>query len=98
MLLNLLLSTSDSLNEPNLLVFPNPSANQFEYLLSLPDKQPYVFQIHNATGELIYRKSGNPDSEIIKERISSSQWADGIYYVSVHAGNFLKTLKLLVQK
>ena len=90
------LSTSIDESTPlnQLRLSPNPTAGPFDLVFpeSVSSKDRKV-EIRSLTGKLIYRRALSSQNEI---RITPGHLADGLYLVSVHAGDDRTTRRLVV--
>jgi aminopeptidase N len=80
-------STSD------LVVFPNPVKGEFS--ISYPNNYPGLqVRIFNATGQLVY--SEKPATGNVSSTIDASQWAAGVYLLTISANGIQETRRFEV--
>jgi hypothetical protein len=72
-------------------VFPNPTRGEFNVKLETTNPQTVSLQVYDATGALVYSKSGINESNLLL----GSKWASGLYILQVQQGKQSRTLRLV---
>lgn len=86
-------STSPSVNNSLLSVYPNPAKDQINIDLSSMNTSDASVKIMNANGTLVYEaKTSNSN-----ETINTSSFNKGIYLVQVSAGNNVSNKKIVIE-
>lgn len=82
----------NTVNEANLILYPNPAADRIA--LHYNTRNPVTFQLRNILGELISEKQF---SGPVNDYIDVSYLAEGTYFVSLTENNLTKSKKLIVK-
>ena len=77
----------------NIEIFPNPNNEFINITYNLASDKPTQLKIYNETGQLVYTK----ESSTKTEKIDISRWSDGIYMISVEAGDKSRFYKKFVK-
>ena len=79
-------------------VRPNPFQDDISLFIQRPDEilSEAVITIMNNNGNVVYQRSDVPlEQEFII--VPPNDWADGLYFIRVQTGNYLKTIKVIKQ-
>lgn len=80
------------LGDADLIVYPNPSSGIFKITLESQSDESVNIQVYDASGKLVYTKTGGHAFEEI--HFDASNLAQGIYMAVVSQGELTKTVKL----
>ncbi|MDP1725778.1 MAG: SBBP repeat-containing protein [Bacteroidota bacterium] len=86
-----------TVGEVDLIVYPNPSNNSFNFKLESMSEEPVSIKIYDISGRLVYSISNNNSKQII---VLGDELANGTYLAEVVQGDpitngFRKTVKLV---
>lgn len=73
-------------------VYPNPTTNDVTINLSNFDNEAVSISVNDVFGRLVYRVE---EEVVSNKKINTTDWADGIYIVSVKSGDNVYTKKLI---
>lgn len=79
-------------------VYPNPSNQLLHVQYSSPDLSPLSIRVFNALGQLIYQNNQNSLVLANSLDIDVSNWAYGVYFLSISQDKSVKTQRILVVK
>lgn len=82
---------AESINQPEVEIYPNPATSEFMVQSSLPFQ--YV-QVYNAIGQMMTQFPGNGNS---KQTFSINHWKSGVYFVNIVVNQKVITKKLVVR-
>ncbi len=71
-------------NNHNLLVYPNPTANELNIEFYIEDKSDINIAIHNVVGQKIYAEQVRSCFGKCKKKISTENLANGVYVISIN--------------
>ncbi len=74
-------------------VFPNPNKGTFRLNLNLPTEQPYIIEITDSEGSLLFKRESNNS----KQYLSFEKFAPGVYFARVYIGNEVLIKKIIIQ-
>lgn len=89
---NLTLSVVDNLIIKDLVVYPNPTNDEFHITISDLNSSKVGIEILNSLGQIAFKKSFNSN----QITISTNELAKGIYFVKVAIDSNSKTIKMIV--
>ena len=75
--------------------YPNPTSNSIYLNLESINSNTISIKIQNQFGEII---SDHPNWNTLKKEISVSDLSNGVYFISVQSGKFIRAKKLVVLK
>ncbi len=82
---------AESINQPEVEIYPNPATSEFMVQSSLPFQ--YV-QVYNAIGQMMTQFPGNGNS---KQTFPINHWKSGVYFVNIVVNQKVITKKLVVR-
>lgn len=82
---------AESINQPEVEIYPNPATSEFMVQSSLPFQ--YV-QVYNAIGQMMTQFLGNGNS---KQTFPINHWKSGVYFVNIVVNQKVITKKLVVR-
>lgn len=97
---NQLLSVNENANvlESVSNIYPNPSTNNANITVVLTDEVPVKVQVYNSLGALIYTGAEQHLSGKNKLAVDCTNFNNGLYFITVTAGNSKVTKRLVVNK
>lgn len=84
----------DEQNTPGLLVYPNPVKEVLTINFAGMPMGNYSLQLNDALGKLIYQNAATITSETVRYSIKLNEIAEGVYFLNISAGDFVKTVKI----
>jgi len=78
----------------NISVYPNPTQNEFNYILYSNDKN-VTFKVYNLLGELVFTNKVSSNSGIYKGTVDLNNKTDGIYFVIAETESKRITQKII---
>ena len=88
----------DELNSISMKIYPNPSNGIFNLELAGESNKPVDVQVMNISGEIVFSNYGIVMSGTNTQKIDISNFADGIYTVSVSSNGASKTRRIVLRK
>ncbi|MDP2384734.1 MAG: T9SS type A sorting domain-containing protein [Bacteroidota bacterium] len=84
----------------NAQVLPNPNNGMFDLIVSADNlgNQPVLIQVFDEVGKNVFIKAAFANANVVKENISLTELANGVYHVRVSCGNSAKNLRVSVVK
>jgi hypothetical protein len=79
-------------------VYPNPSTNNANITVVLTDEVPVKVQVYNSLGTLVYNGAEQQMTGKNRLGIDCSNFSNGLYFITVSAGNAKITKRLVVNK
>lgn len=79
-------------------LFPNPAKSYFKYSVFLKNTIPARMQVANILGENLMEEYFSGELSLATGRIDVSDFANGVYFVTVRQGDEIGLAKLLIQK
>lgn len=89
----------EALNQENwVTLYPNPSKNNQQIVLELPQNTPFQIELYDINGRLIKSVfNGNTKENTTNITVDISKLSQGIYFYTVHSGEKVKSLKFIKQ-
>ena len=82
----------------NLHLFPNPNAGAFTLQGFLTEGHAVTISVHDILGREIHRTEAGRISGAFRQEIGLGQVEPGLYFVKIHAGAQISTLKIVVER
>jgi hypothetical protein len=79
-------------------IYPNPSTDQANFTVALPNESDVKIQVYNTLGILVHNRSEQKLSGQNKLSVDCSGFNSGLYFITVTAGNSKVTKRLVVNK
>ncbi len=79
-------------------VYPNPSTNNANITVVLTDEVPVKVQVYNSLGALVYTGTEQHLTGKNKLAVDCSNFNNGLYFITVTAGNAKVTKRMVVNK
>lgn len=79
-------------------IYPNPSSNNANITVVLTDEVPVKIQVFNSLGSLVYNGAEQQLSGKNKLAVDCTNFNNGLYFITVTAGNSKVTKRLVVNK
>jgi len=78
--------------------YPNPFNPTTTISFNLPVATNYTLTVYNVTGQQIDVFAGSADAGTVAIDVDASNWASGIYFYKLNAGDFSATKKMVLLK
>jgi hypothetical protein len=84
-----------SQSAPGIQVCPNPVNETAQLELNLPGAGAYQFVVFSQSGKMIWSETAMFPAGISNYQIPTGKWPPGAYFLSLHAANSHKSVKIL---
>ena len=81
-----------------LALFPNPTSGDATLAFELPEAQPFVVQVFDLTGRLVFHREYAGVAGENRESINLSGIAPGVYHVDLQSEGLKAQKRLVVQE
>lgn len=88
----------ENLLDNSLRVFPNPSNGLVNVVFDLPAGEKATLEVTNVLGEVVYSASRNVGAGAQRELIDLGSLNNGVYYMTITAGDLKSTRKVTLNK
>lgn len=78
--------------------YPNPFNPTTMISFGLATDSKYSVKVYNVAGQMVDQINGQAEAGLVEVSIDGSNWASGIYFYSVEAGQFSATKKMVLLK
>ena len=89
-------STNELTAIENLVITPNPAADQFTIILNNTSNEDLSIVISNSVGKEVFRTTNNIIPGEFTLDVSVSNWANGIYFIQFHGAKGIKTERISI--
>lgn len=91
-------SVEENVLDNSLRVFPNPSNGLVNVAFDLPSGQQASLEVTNVLGEVVYNTTRNIGAGAQRELVDLSALTNGVYYMTITAGDLKSTRKVTLNK
>jgi hypothetical protein len=78
--------------------YPNPFNPTTTVSFNLPVSSDYTLSVYNVTGQVVHEINGSAEAGVVELDINANDWASGIYFYKLNAGDFSATKKMVLLK
>lgn len=91
-------SVAENALDNSLRVFPNPSNGLVNVVFDLPSGQQASLEVTNVLGEVVYTTTRSVGAGAQRELVDLSTLTNGVYYMTITAGDLKSTRKVTLNK